>query len=182
MNWNNLQDARIAVITELASRAPNGFLGRTSIMKLCYFLQELRDVPLGYNFTLYYYGPFDSDVLSNLGSAEALQSITSETVYHLGGYGYQIKKGEGGDAVVAIAKDFIHKHQDSLTWVLSEFGSHNPSDLELESTIVFVDREFSRKPESITLPDLAKRVRDVKPRFSEEDILEKTQLLYDKKQ
>ena len=94
MNWNNLQDARVAVITELASRAPNGFLGRTALMKLCYFLQEVKNVPLGYHFTLYSYGPFDSDVLSSLGTAETLKAISSETVYYAGGYGYQIKKGE----------------------------------------------------------------------------------------
>ncbi len=35
MDWNELQDARLAVITELASRAPGGYVGRTALMKFC---------------------------------------------------------------------------------------------------------------------------------------------------
>jgi len=33
-------------------------------MKMKYFLQELKEVPLGYDFRLSTYGPFDAEVLS----------------------------------------------------------------------------------------------------------------------
>ncbi len=91
---------RIALIAQLAEITPN--LGRTALMKYCYFLQTIRKVPLGYSFSLYSYGPFDSDVLSDLGSAEALGGVKTRVEYHPGGYGYRIEKGERTDAAKVV--------------------------------------------------------------------------------
>ena len=49
----DLTDARNALIAYLAEHSPSKWIGRTALMKYCYFLQVLRDVPHGYNFTLY---------------------------------------------------------------------------------------------------------------------------------
>jgi len=68
---------RLALLAEFARRAK---LGRTAIMKLCFFLQESRGLPLGYQFSLYSYGPFDSDVLSDISSAERMSLLKSNTV------------------------------------------------------------------------------------------------------
>ena len=57
--------------------------------------------------------------------------------------------------------------------MIAEFGSHGSADLELESTIVFVDREAARKPEQLSINELASRVKQVKPRFAESYIAEK---------
>lgn len=180
MEWNKLQDARLAVITELVSRAPGGHVGRTAVMKFCYLLQTVRHVPLGYRFTLYSYGPFDSGVLSDLGTAEALEAVKSNVVQFVGGYGYQIKKGERADATVEAGASLIREHRSSIDWVLAEFGSHGSSDLELESTIVFVDREAARKMEKVPIPVLAQRVNEIKPHFQKDYIVGKTNELYSK--
>lgn len=178
MDWSKLQDARVAVITELVSRAPNGHLGRTALMKFSYLLQAVRSVPLGYRFTLYSYGPFDSSVLADLSTAETLRAVQSGITYYSGGYGYQISPGECGNSAREAGQDFLKRHQESLDWVLGEFGTHSSADLELESTIVYVDREAARKSEVLTIETLAQRVRDVKPRFKEEYIWEKASQLY----
>src|SRR5438477_5059079 len=106
MDWSKLQDARLAVITELASRAPNGHIGRTALMKFSYFLQTVRGVPLGYRFTLYSYGPFDSNVLSDLSTTENLGAVQSSLTYYPGGYGYQITRGQDADSALKAAQDF----------------------------------------------------------------------------
>src|SRR5262249_12172233 len=54
---------RLATIVALVERSSGKSLGRTAVMKLLYFLSALRGVQLGYRFTLYSYGPFDSEVL-----------------------------------------------------------------------------------------------------------------------
>ena len=64
---------RLAVLSDLVQRAP-GRLGRTAIMKLAYFRQTVKEVPLGYNFRLYTYGPYDGDVLTDLSQAEAMRA------------------------------------------------------------------------------------------------------------
>jgi hypothetical protein len=106
MDWSERQDARLAVITELVSRAPSGHVGRTALMKFCYLLQTVRGVPLGYRFTLYSYGPFDSSVLSDLGTAESLGAVRSNVVYHSGGYGYRISKGDSSDMALRNGAEF----------------------------------------------------------------------------
>jgi hypothetical protein len=180
MEWNKLQDERLGAIAELCLRAPSGSLGRTALMKLCYFLQVLKGVPLGYHFTLYSYGPFDSEVLSDLGTAESLRAVTSDIVYYQGGYGYRIQKGERAQALIGNNANFLNKYRVSFDWVLSEFGKHSSADLELESTIIYVDREAFGKSEVITVPELAKRVRDVKPHFQEGHILTTVKDLFEK--
>jgi uncharacterized protein len=180
MDWSELQDARLAVITELASRAPSGRIGRTALMKFSYLLQTVRGVPLGYRFTLYSYGPFDSSVLSDLSTAETLRAVQSNLTYYSGGYGYQIRQGEHGDSVMKAGQEFLNRYQESIDWVLQEFGSHGSADLELESTIIYVDREAARKSETLSIELLGQRVRDVKPHFAEDYIREKVSQLTSK--
>jgi hypothetical protein len=180
MEWDKLQAERLAVITDLCSRAPGGSLGRTALMKLCYFLQVLKGVPLGYHFTLYSYGPFDSDVLSDLGTAESLGAVHSKVAYYSGGYGYDIRKAERADATLAEAAHFLDKYRAALDWTVAEFGSLGSANLELQSTVVFVDREALRVSEALTLPELARRVGDVKPHFKQSVILENANRLYER--
>src|SRR6185437_3183671 len=149
MDWNKTQTERLAMITDLCAQAPNGSLGRTAVVKLCYFLQVLKGVPLGYHFTLYSYGPFDSDVLSDLGTAESLEAVRSTVEYYPSGYGYKIEKSRLGDAVLAEGAAFLKEHGKAIQWVLSEFGTLNSATLELQSTIVFVDREACRRNETL---------------------------------
>jgi hypothetical protein len=177
MEWDELQNARLAVITEFAARAPGGCIGRTALMKLCYLLQNVRGVPLGYRFTLYAYGPFDSAVLADLSTAENLKAVDSKLVYYPGGYGYEIRRGERTDAALEAAHEFLNRHRESIDWVLQEFGPHGSADLELESTIIFTDREAAKKGEALSVQQLARRVRDVKPHFEEKYILKRSSQL-----
>jgi len=181
MDWSELQDARLAVITELAARTPGGYVGRTALMKFCYLLQTARGVPLGYRFTLYSYGPFDSCVLSDLSTAETRRAVQSSLALYPGGYGYRISKAESGDSVLQHGASFLKKYRLDIDWVLEQFGSHGSADLELDSTIVYVDREAFRKPEWLSVDQLAQRVRDVKPHFKEDHIREKVLALLKKR-
>jgi uncharacterized protein len=181
MEWNKLQDARLAVIAKLATLAPAGYLGRTALMKFCYLLQTVKHVPLGYRFTLYSYGPFDSDVLSDLGTAENLEAVKASVVQYSGGYGYRISKADRAEATIESGIGLLGSHASDIDWVIAEFGSHGSADLELESTVVYVDREAERRGERLTIAELAGRVKDVKPHFKEAYITEKANNLYDKK-
>lgn len=159
---------RLAVITWLAENARG--LGRTALMKYCYFLQVVRGVPLGYRFSLYSYGPFDSDVLSDLDTAEAMAGVKSSVAYHAAGYGYRIEPGDRADRIKQLGEPFLAEHGASLQWVTDQFRDLNASELELASTLVYSDREASRRGEGLTIPELSQRVRDLKPRFSIQQI------------
>src|SRR5882757_9401365 len=165
-----IQKARLATLVTIVERKPR--LDRTALMKLCYFLQTLRNVPLGYRFTLFSYGPFDSNVLSDLASAETFGALSSDVVLHSSGYSYQIDLSPKSESLKGWAADFIKHYDADFDWVINEFGKWESGDLELLSTIVYVDRESRRASETLSSNVLVQRVHDVKPRFEEAYIRE----------
>jgi uncharacterized protein len=165
------QHERLALISCLAEGSPSHYIGRTALMKYMYFLQTLRNVPLGYRFTLYAYGPFDSEVLSDLSRAESMNAVSSEAVLYPGGYGYEIRSASGNEWLRERASGFIRKHKTDIDWVIRSFGTLTSAQLELASTIIFVDREAALAKEKLDLNAITKRVQEVKPHFSIQQIL-----------
>lgn len=168
---SEISDRRLALFPVLAQMSQVGHIGRTALMKYLYFLQTLRDVPLGYRFTLYSYGPFDSEVLSDLTSAETLGLVESQTVMYPGGFGYQIRPGDKISWIKKRASAFLKEHKPDIKWVSKMFGSMNASELELVSTIIYINREITRKGKRCTMEQLANSVFEVKPHFPKNRIL-----------
>lgn len=134
-------------------------------MKLCYFLQTICEVPLEYEFSLYSYGPFDSDLLSDLQTAEAMSVLTSEVQHYSGGYKYDIRLSEKSEQAKELGKDFLKLYDAKIKWATEKFGAFTASDLELLSTLVFVYQEGFKEQAS-----LEKAVKSVKPHFSDSHI------------
>jgi uncharacterized protein YwgA len=173
-NWN-----RLGLITDLSERMAQkpGEFGRTSLMKLIYFLQAVKGVPLGYNFTLYSYGPFDSSVLDDVSYATSLEAVKETVISYPNGYGYDIKPEEKASQIKAKAQDFLKEHKDSIEWVVEEFSKYSAADLELIGTIIYADQELLRKKMQSDLSDFISRVRKIKPHFTVEQIKRRTQQL-----
>lgn len=169
---------RLGLLSELVSRASTK-LGRTGIMKLAYLLQTVKGLPLGYDFRLYTYGPFESDVLNDLGSVEALGAVKSEMVTFASGtgYGYEFTPGKAGDFVREMTKGALSDYEPDIHWALEEFGGRSAGELELLTTIIYADREAAQRGEQLTVRELAREVGEVKPRFTEAQIIEKIEEL-----
>jgi hypothetical protein len=164
---------RLGAIISLVEGSPQGSLGRTAIVKLLYLLQEVRRMPLGYDFRLYTYGPFDSDVLNDLETAQSFQALHIKSVIYPSGYGYEVRSGSQASSVKECVAAWLTDHQADLAWALKNFTAQSASELEITATIVYVDRELSAQNTQYSLVDLAKRVREVKPRFQEQYVLKK---------
>jgi hypothetical protein len=149
-------------------------------MKLAFLLQTVKGVPLGYNFRLYTYGPFDGDVLNDLGQAQTMRAVESAIVNYPSGDGYVFSAGPENARVKALADKELEAHRGAIEWVLAEFGSRNAADLELLSTIVYADRETSDKSQTISEEQLCRQVREIKPRFSDERVRESIRMLREK--
>ncbi len=147
------------------------------MMKLCYFLQTLRNVPLGYRFTLYSYGPFDASVLSDISSAESLGGIKSRTFFYAGGYGYEISPARKNGFVKDLDPKFIKKYNKDFDWVIATFGNFGSADLELLSTIVYVDRESANAKKKQLVQILANKVQEIKPHFNLPAVQSKVEFL-----
>jgi uncharacterized protein len=179
MNQLKARDLRLAVIAALAQRSAAG-MGRTALMKLTYFLQTLRDVPLGYSFRLYTYGPFDSQVLDDLKVAEMMGVVRSTAFSYPGGYGYEIRSGDHADRVADRARDELAVCEGALDWVVKEFGDRSAIDLEMASTIVYVDRAAAGIDEQLSIAQIATRVEEIKPRLERARIEAETARLKEK--
>lgn len=174
----NAQDTRDAVIARIVHSLPGG-IGRTALMKLLYFLQVIKGVPLGYNYRLYNYGPFDSEVLEDIDLASRKGILKSEVFQYPGGYGYSITAAEKAGAESLKAEEY----EDHIDWVIEKFGHRSASDLEMVSTIIYIDR--SKNPDDRENPkeDIGRQVCAIKPHLaatrvaSEIDALEAEGLL-----
>lgn len=164
---------RMGVFAKLAEISGVPF-GRTALMKLCYLLQQIRKVPLGYNFSLYSYGPFDSEVLADLQTAQDLRILDSQVEQYSNGYSYQISESNNSGKVKTVAAEFLTKYSDDIIWTANNFSRKSASELELISTIIYVSAE-KRGSDAASLAAL---VKAIKPRFSQEEILGKISNLH----
>jgi len=171
MNLDQGWRLRLAVLSTLVKQAPQK-PGRTALMKFAYLLQTVRGVPLGYEFELYNYGPYDSTVLSDLSQAETLKAIKSQTVNYPSSSGYEYSPNDKGyDALCGQVVNQTTPHEASIKWVLEEFGRESASRLELISTIVFAEREMRRKKQAPLNTELCRRVKRIKPHFTDATIV-----------
>jgi hypothetical protein len=168
------------LIAALVERAPGQTLGRTALVKLAYLLQVFRRVPLGYDFRLYTYGPFDAEVLNDLARAQALQVVEVKVVLNAVGYGYDIRPGANLDWVKRRAAPWLAQHEEALAWVMSEFGHRSASELELVGTIIYVDRVNQKQKQQVSVDNLVQRVREIKTHFTEDFVKAKVQELVGK--
>ncbi len=124
-------------------------------MKLLHLLQDGLKVPLGYRFTLYNYGPDDTEVMSDIEFAESLGQVSVE--YQGPDKGYRIQS-----VATATVPNSINAIKPKLTELMNYFGSMTARELELRSTLLFLSRDF--KDDS-----LANRLRELKPKYSDHE-------------
>ena len=170
---NDTMWCRLALLTALVQQAPEQTLGRTALMKLLFLLTAVRDVPLDYRFRMYTYGPFDSEVLSDVDYAARLDALSVEMERYPNGYGYVIQPGSAAEDIMNRARPFLDEHQRDIDWVIETFTPLSATDLELLSTIVYVNR----KHRVSSLDEIVSTVHDIKPRFTSATIRQETERL-----
>lgn len=179
--WN-----RYGLIAELAHRlhGKSHQFGKTILQKMVFLLQEVYGVKCGYQFDIYTYGPFTSQVLQDLDLVESLGGVKVYPV--ISGYGgYLIVPGEKNDSLREKSEDFLQdtKVSDAIDNLINDFGNFNAKELELVSTIIYVERDTKSKSigQLLTRDKAAQIVKGVKPRFSQEEINEAISQLERKK-
>ncbi len=170
-------EMHVAIMARMALKAPGQKIGRTQLMKLCYFLQEIEQVPIQYDFRLFNYGPFDAEVLGDLGTACNRNALKEQTVVHNRGYGYEITPGESAEKLSAELESSNLELANRIDKVVQAFAGDGAGELELKSTILFVDREFYRKTLKCSPDEIAERVHGIKPHFSHEMIRDRIQIM-----
>lgn len=164
---------RYGLIAELAFRLKDKRVqfGKTALQKIVYLLQVLYNVKCGYDFSLYAYGPFSKELLSDLDLVEMLGGVEVKDVIS-GAGGYHIEPGKRNDWIREKAKDFLDTHDLVFDKVIDEFGSLGARELELRATIVYADRSLQRAGQNPSRQEFISLIKELKPLFGIEAIEE----------
>ena len=150
---------RLNVLSGIAFQRPA--IGKTAMMKCTYFLQEIEKVPLNYSFEIYTYGPYSSEVMEEIDFARQLGLLDIEwEVYPNGMHGYAI----------SALHEATTPYDKQIESVVKEFGSKTAKELELLSTVLFVQRAYKENKWGKDKSSICASVREIKPRFSMEEI------------
>lgn len=159
---------RALLLAEIAGKHPN--TGKTAIMKFAYLLQTLYDVPFGYEFEIYTYGPFSQTVMSDLEFAEFSDYIDIKPIQYDSYSGYCIDETSDGKECAAKNHEFLDCYESQILKVLDFFGNKNAKQLELYSTVVFVAKSTLLETKKIDKVSICRTVQEIKPHFSAEVI------------
>lgn len=166
--WN-----RYALIAELAKRldAVSLQFSKTALQKHVFLLQEVYKIDCGYDFGLYSYGPFESQLLSDLDLVEHWGYVSVTRVDDTLG-GYRIRPTENVDSIRSKASDFLDddKTMRALDDLVNTYGKMTARDLELRATTVYVVKDLSVKGEAPTKDMVCRLVGRIKPKFAAQEI------------
>jgi len=152
---------RISIILEIADQSTNlkGRLGKTSMQKLMFLLQEVYKVELGYRFQLYTYGPYESKIMSDLDYAESLGVLQLE--YDVD-RGFEITPGPNKEELSPFNKKRLLKEDRvAIDKLIVRFGGKTARELELRSTLFFLAQDDPDWEESTLL----ERIKAIKPKY-----------------
>ena len=134
-------------------------------------------MPLGYNFGLYTYGPFATEVLDDLDYADANRVISMEVAETAVGAGYSIQPSQGYED----NEGFTNKYNKQLDKMLGIFEDDCAKDLELSSTIIYMYRNAKRNGWRTDEDNIVSDVYAVKPYFKKKIIKEEFERLNESK-
>lgn len=159
-------------------------LGKTAMMKFIFILQEVFKIPLGYNYEIYTYGPYSSEVVEDIELVKYNKWLDIEVEeYKTGHIGYHINLTDSGKNEIQQMNELSTEHSQNIKSVLDLFGNKNVKELELSTTILYTYKSYKKNNWEISKKDIVNDVKEIKPHFEvptieqEYDALEKNQLL-----
>jgi len=168
---------KYGTVSYLAKKLPDKSpqFGKTILQKIVYILQEIYKVPCGYNYSLYTYGPYCGELSNDLDYVSFLNGVNVDWEPFPGGY--EISAGEKCDHIIEKAGEFIKSYNDEIDMAIQKFGKSSAKDLELISTIIYVERYAKRTGESISIDEIINEVEEIKPKFDRSEIKKKVEIL-----
>ena len=157
---------RLAIISKIVTMDEN--LGKTAMMKYIFLLQQVYKVPTGYDYEIYTYGPYSSEVAGDINLASDFGII--EATYSSKHAGFELKPTSQTKSYIDKEKDFIDEHSGSISEVIELFGRKSAKGLELSSTIVYVYSNRSFNKWGTSFEEVTNYVKAIKPHFDIEAI------------
>jgi len=161
MNGQTLENQ--AVIYDLIGslRAKQNWCGETHIQKTIFFLEELGNHPLGYDFILYKHGPYSFELNEDLAGMGALKFIDQEIVNP--NYGPRIK--QNSEVGLMLQNQFgqkLQKLKPSIDYLASKLSDYGVATLERLATALY----FTKCEPVSGIEGRAQKIHEVKPHIS----------------
>lgn len=149
------KELRTAAIVALVNDSRQR-LGKIQVQKLIYFAQQ-SGLPLEYRYEMYHYGPYSFELAHQLDSLDSLGVLRVQS--DTSGFGFDISAGKFADKF-----SLAPKYKKKIGDILNQFGLNSPAQLEVKATLHFVHSVMKNR---MTKADVIKKVRALKPRFTE---------------
>ena len=164
---------KCGVIADLTKRLTgvSPQFGKTVLQKMVFLLQEVQHVDVGYEFGFHTFGPFAGELLGDLDFAERMGAVQVKSVEGAYGNGYVIEPGENIGEIVARAEPFLTQHGKELDALVAAFGAKTAKDLELLTTIIYLNKEIMWDEKKMTRTEAVGKIRELKPKFTDRDVL-----------
>jgi uncharacterized protein YwgA len=135
------EQALLAMLVQEASgviQQGSGYLGRTAIQKMAYFLQ-VRGVPLRYRFDVHYYGPYCDTVSRDIEWLKADGVVTDDSANQQKYSNY--RPGPALGEILTLHQKELGPHRQTVRSVVKALLPLNPERLELIATLHYLYRE-----------------------------------------
>ncbi len=165
--WN--QYALIAELSKRFSQFSVQF-GKTSLQKILYILQEGYEVQCGYNFTLYTYGPYCTDIMIDLDQVDFLDGVSVRSA-NKGIGGYEISVGPQNEDIRHKGWQFLEENSKAIEQVAKNFGNMTAKELELRATLLYAAKEAYNEQGSCSWQYLVKTITSIKPKYSPDEVI-----------
>jgi hypothetical protein len=147
------------IILNILDKKPN--LGKTAIMKIIFMLQQVKKMNLKYDFEIYTYGPYSSEVTEDVESLIQNQLVDSSMYLYNNYVGYRLSISENGRSALSVLDE---SDENKINEILYFVEGKTAKDLELYSTIIYVNNLYVKN--SWVEQDVISNVHEIKPHFS----------------
>ncbi len=161
MNLSNRKNVIIKMLQE------NPGMGKTAVMKTVFMLQQVKHVDLGCEFSIYTYGPYNADVMEDIDELVSDGFLSSNAYFYKDYIGYTLSATDSG---VKAAPNLEDVDKVALKEILDFVKGKNAKELELYSTIIYVEDWYSKNEKANSMDAIIKKVHELKPHFSEKVI------------
>lgn len=128
---------RAALITELLDRMRDngGWTGTRHVHMCLYFLQEMRGVPLGFEFVIKGYGVFSWDLERDILELRVDELVT--TVARQEPYSSALEPTKESRRIRQWYAPTLERHEDDLAFTAKHFGSWGTNQMQNASTAFY---------------------------------------------
>ena len=115
-----------------------GYVGRTALQKIMYFLQ-VSGIPMNYRFDIYHYGPFCEEILRDIDWLTADQVVIdrSDNPQRYSNYA----PGENSDELIQMHQSFLAPLRNKIDALVRAFIPLKPRTMELIATLDYLYRQ-----------------------------------------